>query len=54
MAGGVALEYPVVLERDEEVGGYVVHRPTLRGCVSQGETEEEALEDLKRFKSGTA
>ena len=48
------MEYPVVLERDKEAGGYVVYCPTLRGCVSQGETEEEALEDLKRFKSGTA
>jgi predicted RNase H-like HicB family nuclease len=44
---GVAMEYPVVLERDEEAGGYVVYCPTLRGCVSQGETEEEALENIK-------
>jgi len=41
------MEYPVVLERDEEAGGYVVYCPTLRGCVSQGETEEEALENIK-------
>jgi len=37
----------VVLERDKEAGGYVVYCPTLRGCVSQGETEEEALENIK-------
>jgi len=41
------MEYPVVLERDKEAGGYVVYCPTLRGCVSQGETEEEALEKIK-------
>jgi len=41
------MEYPVVLERDEEAGGYVVYGPTLTGCVSQGETEEEALENIK-------
>ena len=31
----------------KEAGGYVVYCPTLRGCVSQGETEEEALENIK-------
>jgi len=41
------MEYPVVVEKDEEVGGFVVYCPTLRGCVSQGETEEEALENIK-------
>ena len=41
------MEYPVVLEKDEKAGGYVVYCPTLRGCVSQGETEGEALENIK-------
>ncbi len=41
------MEYPVVVEKDEEAGGFVVYCPTLRGCVSQGETEEEALENIK-------
>ena len=41
------MEYPIVLERDPEAGGYVVTCPTLQGCVSQGETEEEALENIK-------
>lgn len=41
------MEYPVVIEKDPEAGGYVVFCPTLRGCVSQGETEEEALENIK-------
>lgn len=41
------MEYPIVIEQDQEAGGYVVHCPTLKGCVSQGETEEEALENIK-------
>lgn len=41
------MEYPVVLEEDQEAGGFVAYCPTLKGCVSQGETEEEALENIK-------
>lgn len=41
-----SLVYDVVLEPSDE-GGYTVHVPSLRGCVSQGETEEEALENIR-------
>ncbi|MHB1927494.1 MAG: type II toxin-antitoxin system HicB family antitoxin [Leptospirillum sp.] len=41
------MEYPVILEKDEEEGGFVATCPILRGCVSQGETEEEALENIR-------
>lgn len=41
------MEFPIVIEEDKEAGGYVVYCPTLKGCVSQGETEEEALENIK-------
>ncbi len=41
------MKYPIVVERDAETGGYVVFCPTLNGCVSQGETEEEALDNIK-------
>ncbi|VVB89783.1 HicB_like antitoxin of bacterial toxin-antitoxin system [uncultured archaeon] len=37
----------VVLEEDEEVGGYIVMCPSLPGCFSQGDTIEEALENIK-------
>ncbi len=37
----------VVLEEDEEVGGYVVSCPSITGCFSQGDTVEEALENIK-------
>lgn len=41
------MEFPVIIEKDPEAGGYVVYCPTLRGCVSQGETEAEAIENVK-------
>lgn len=31
----------------DETGGYVVEVPSLPGCYSQGETEEEALANIK-------
>ena len=37
------MKFKVVLE-PQEVGGYTVYVPTLPGCVSQGETAEEAME----------
>jgi len=37
----------VVIEEDEEVGGYIVMCPSLPGCFSQGDTIEEALENIK-------
>ncbi len=40
------LTFPVILEEDE-TGGYVVINPALEGCYSQGETIEEALENIK-------
>lgn len=40
-------EYPLVIEPDHEAGGDVVSCQTLKSCVSQGETEEKALENIK-------
>lgn len=31
----------------DETGGYVVEVPSLPGCYSQGNTEAEALENIK-------
>jgi len=41
------MKFKVVLEEDEEVGGYVVSCPAIPGCHSQGDTIEEALENIK-------
>jgi len=40
------MKYRVVLEPQEE-GGFTVYVPALPGCVSQGETVEEATESIK-------
>jgi predicted RNase H-like HicB family nuclease len=39
------MKYLIVLKRTEE--GYSVYCPGLPGCWSQGETEEEALENIQ-------
>jgi predicted RNase H-like HicB family nuclease len=36
----------VVLDPSEE-GGYTVYVPSLPGCVSEGDTEEEALVNIR-------
>ena len=41
-----SLIYDVVLEPSED-GGFTVYVPSLRGCVSEGETEQEALENIR-------
>ncbi len=38
------MKYQVVLEQSEE--GFAVSVPGLPGCHSQGQTEEEALENI--------
>ena len=41
------MHFKVILEEDEEVGGYIVSCPGLPGCFSKGETADEALENIK-------
>jgi predicted RNase H-like HicB family nuclease len=41
-----SLIYDVVLEPSED-GGFTAHVPALRGCVSEGETEEQTLENIR-------
>jgi len=36
----------VVLERSDE-GGYTVFVPSLPGCISEGETVDEALKNIQ-------
>jgi predicted RNase H-like HicB family nuclease len=40
------MRFKVVLEPQEE-GGYTVFVPLLPGCVSEGETDEEAMTNVK-------
>ena len=39
------MKYKIVLEKSEE--GYSVSCPGLPGCWSQGQTEEEAIENIQ-------
>ena len=38
--------FNIVVERDED-GVYIASCPALQGCHSQGDTHEEAVENLK-------
>ena len=40
------MRFNVTLDRDED-GIWVVECPSIPGCVSQGETREEALDNIK-------
>ena len=40
------MKLKVVLEPAEE-GGYTVYVPSLKGCISEGDTKEEALHNIK-------
>ena len=40
------MKYTVIIEKGRE-SGYVAHVPALRGCVSQGDSKEEALANVK-------
>ena len=37
--------YPIIVERDKE--GYYVSCPALQGCYSQGDTYEEAVNNIE-------
>jgi predicted RNase H-like HicB family nuclease len=40
------MKFPTVIDRDED-GMWVVECPAIPGCVSQGRTRAEALENIK-------
>jgi predicted RNase H-like HicB family nuclease len=40
------MRYTVLLEPEDD-GGYVVSVPALPGCISQGDTREEALANIR-------
>jgi predicted RNase H-like HicB family nuclease len=45
------MRFSVTLDRDED-GIWVVECPSIPGCVSQGQTKQEALENIKDAISG--
>jgi predicted RNase H-like HicB family nuclease len=42
-----AMKWRVVLEPDSQTGDWAIWCPELPGCVSAGETEAEALENIR-------
>ncbi len=40
------MKLKVILEPSEE-GGFTIYVPSLPGCISEGETEEEALTNIR-------
>lgn len=40
------MKLKIVLEKSDE-GGYTIYVPSLPGCISEGDTEEEAIENIK-------
>jgi predicted RNase H-like HicB family nuclease len=39
--------YRVVLKPDLEVGGYTVNVPSLPGCITEGDTIDDALANAR-------
>jgi len=40
------MKLTIVLEPQEE-GGFTAYVPSLKGCISEGDTKEEALKNIK-------
>ena len=40
------MKYRVLIEQDED-GVYVAEAPSLPGCISQGQTREQALANIR-------
>ena len=45
------MKYRIILEQDED-GIYTALCPSLPGCISQGETRNEALKNIKDAMEG--
>lgn len=46
-----AVRYRVLIEQDED-GQFIAECPALPGCISQGQSREEALANIKDAISG--
>jgi len=44
-------QYTAIFEPDIEVGGYTVTIPSLPGCISEGDTFEQALKNIEEAAS---
>jgi predicted RNase H-like HicB family nuclease len=46
LISGQPMKFNVTLDRDED-GVWVVECPSIPGCISQGQTKAEALENIE-------
>jgi len=44
-------QYTAIFEPDIEAGGYTVTIPSLPGCISEGDSFEQALKNIKEAAS---
>ncbi len=51
LADYLELDYPVELVIDREQGGYFARHPDLPGCSAEGETADEAVENLAESRT---
>ena len=42
----ITLTLKIILEKSED-GGYTVYTPSLPGCISESETKDEAIANIK-------
>ncbi len=45
------MKYRIIIEQDED-GMFVVECPSLPGCVSQGKSRKEAIDNIKDAVAG--
>ncbi len=45
------MKYRIIIEQDED-GVFVAECPSLPGCISQGKTRKESLENIKDAING--
>ena len=45
------MKYRIIIEQDED-GTYVAQCPSLPGCISQGKTRKEALNNIEDAMKG--
>lgn len=46
------MRFKVIIRPDKEDGGFNVSCPALPGCHSQGDTEQDAIENIKDAIAG--
>ncbi len=46
------MKYTVILTPDEEDGGFVAECPAIPGCVSEGDSIDEALRNIQEAIEG--